>query len=123
MANKKCLIVDDVEVSRYVLNVIMQDLGFDVGEAVEKKDLLERLQESQFNVIFLDWHLRKCSGLDLVPDIRKIPSAAHTPIVVCTGVELQKDIKDIEAIGANGFLKKPITPDRLKEELTRLSLI
>lgn len=107
---KKCLIIDDVEVSRYVIGEAMTDLGFNITEAEEAKQTLDKLKGEKFDVIILDWHLRKTDGLSIVPEIRKLPGAAGTPIIVCTGVELEKELKDIESADVQGFLKKTNKP-------------
>lgn len=119
---KKCLVIDDVEVSRYVIGEVMSALGFEVMEAEERKNALQMVKSNRFDVIFLDWHLKKASGLDIVPEIRECPNAAHTPIIVCTGVEMEKDFNDIRGAGIQGFLKKPTSPDNIKSELHRLGL-
>lgn len=121
--NKKCLIIDDVEVSRYVISEAVQGLGFQPQEAEQEAQAMQLLRKEHFDVIFLDWHLRKQDGLALIPEIRAISGAQNTPIVVCTGVEMDKDLNDIKNSGAQGFLKKPTDPATVKAELVRLSLI
>lgn len=121
--SKKCLIIDDVEVSRYVIGEAMSDLGYDISEAAEAKEALQTLQKSRFDVIVLDWHLRKTNALGLIPEIRKLPDAANTPIIICTGVELEKELKDIQGSGVQGFLKKPTNPAKVEAELKRIGLL
>lgn len=120
---KRCLIVDDVEVSRYVIGETMSELGFDVKEAGAEKDVLDIVRQEKFDVIFLDWHLRKSSGLSLVPEIKKSQNAAGTPIVVCTGVEIEKELQDIQNTGVQGLLKKPTSPEKIRAELKRIGLV
>lgn len=121
--SKKCLVVDDVEVSRYVIGEILQEFGFSVVQAADEKQALAALKQERFDAIFMDWHLRKTQSLDFVPEIRSIPSSSNTPIILCTGVELEKSMGDLKEISVQGFLKKPTTPDSIRNELTRLSLI
>lgn len=120
---KRCLIVDDVEVSRYVIGETMSELGFDVKEAGEEKEVLDMVQREKFDVIFLDWHLRKADGLSLVPEIKKSHNVAGTPIVVCTGVEMEKELQDIQNTGVQGLLKKPTSPEKIKAELKRIGIV
>lgn len=120
--SKKCLIIDDVEVSRYVIGEIVQTLGFAVVSSANEKEALAALKKENFDVIMLDWHLGKTESITFIPEIRKIHSSANTPIILCTGVELGKEMKDLKDISVQGFLKKPTTPDQIKEILKGLSL-
>lgn len=120
---KRCLIVDDVEVSRYVIGETMSELGFDVKEAGAESEVLDMVRRERFDVIFLDWHLRKSDGLSLVPEIKKAQNASGTPIVVCTGVEMEKELQDIQNTGVQGLLKKPTSPEKIRAELKRIGLV
>ncbi|PZQ44140.1 MAG: hypothetical protein DI551_10740 [Micavibrio aeruginosavorus] len=121
--DKKCLVVDDVEVSSYVISEIVRDLGFTVFEASDEKSTLNLIKKERFDVIILDWHLRKTQSLPLISEVREIPTALHTPIILCTGVELDKNLSDIKDSGAQGFLKKPTSPENVSNEFKRLSLL
>lgn len=118
--SKKCLILDDVEVCRYVIGETMKELGYAVAEAGGEDETLDQLENDRFDVIFLDWHLGKSNGLGLVPKIREMPGSSTTPIIVCSGVE--QDFSGIQGSGVQGFLRKPISPERLREELRRLAI-
>jgi CheY-like chemotaxis protein len=119
--NKKCLIIDDVEVSRYVLGVHLAELGFTVFEAIDEESALELLSKEKFDVAIVDWHLRHSSGLDFIPKMRKVRGGETMPIIVCSGVE-QGDKMDSTAkqSGAHAFLSKPVSREQLEAELKRV---
>lgn len=121
--SKKCLIVDDVDVSRYVIHEIMEEYGFTSVEAADEKSMLSALRQEKFDVIIMDWHLRKKQSLSMITDIRQIPSAAHTPIILCTGVEMDKELHHVQDMQIQGFLKKPTSPEKVRSELQRLTLL
>lgn len=121
--SKSCLIVDDVEVTQYVLGELMEAYGFTITNARNAIETLTSLESQPFDIILLDWHLRKKSGLELVPDIRSRRNGQNVPIIVCTGVELDKELHDINSSDVQGLLKKPISHDALKDVLKKLNLI
>jgi CheY-like chemotaxis protein len=121
--SKKCLIVDDVEVSRYVISELMEEFGFACKTAADMKEAMATLDQERFDVILLDWHLRKVSGLEMVPSIRSHVNGGSVPVIVCTGVETDKELADIEQSGVQALVKKPTSRENLQQELTRLHLL
>ena len=122
--SKKCLIVDDVEVSRYVLKGHMEGFGFAVSEAEGPDQALDALRRLEFDVILLDWHLGHESGLSLIDKIRQTEKGnAHVPVIVCSGVEHGDLSERVKESGAACFLEKPVSKERLLEELHRLRLV
>lgn len=121
--SKTCLVVDDVEVSRYASQMVLEDLGFEVLEAADGEECLAAVQEHYPDVILMDWHLRKASGLELIAKLRQLPGAGQIPVIVFSGVETENAEASAKAAGANGFIRKPTSKDKLEGELKRLGLI
>lgn len=121
--SKTCLVVDDVEVSRYASQIILEDLGFIVLEAADGEECLKLIESRHPDVILMDWHLRKQSGLELIAQLRLIPGAAKTPVIVFSGVENENAESNAKAAGANGFIRKPTSKEKLQGELQRIGLI
>lgn len=119
----KCLVVDDVAVSRYVDRAALESLGFVVVEAEDADACLAELGQNAFDAIVLDWHLRRESSLPLIAKIRAVGGHAATPIIICSGVEDAGAAGQAEAAGANGYLLKPASVEKFREQLTRLRVI
>ncbi len=120
---KKCLVVDDVIVSRYVSRSILEALDLEVMEAETSEAGFSLAQNTEFDVIFIDWHLRRESGLDLIQKIRKLPGYSTTPIITCTGVENEDGSGEAIKAGASGYILKPTTREKFIEELKKLGVI
>lgn len=121
--SKVCLIVDDVEVSRYASRTIIEDMGFEVLEAEDAEGCMAQIRKSRPSVILLDWHLRKESGIELIGRIRQQPGASVIPIIVFSGVENEDAASAAKAAGAASFLKKPTNEEKLQTEFKKLDLI
>ena len=118
--SKRCLIVDDVVVSRFTSRAFAEELGYEVVEAESGETCLQELDKDRFSVVLLDWHLRRESGLDLIKSIRKSALNASVPIVLCTGVEQNETGKTAaiaQEAGANGFVMKPLSLESLRATL------
>lgn len=109
----KCLIVDDVEVTRFTTKNILEGIGVEPVVTKTAEEAKQALRSGNFDVILLDWHLGKESGLDLIKEVREKYGSSF-PIVVFSGVE--KDAQSSEALkaGASKFLEKPTTQDKLE---------
>jgi CheY-like chemotaxis protein len=110
---KQCVLVDDVEVSRYATALIFEDLGFEVSEADGAQSCLEVLKTVHPDIILIDLHLRKESGLDLINKIKVSTNYTTVPVLVYSGVEKEANQEDIIKAGAIGFLPKPATKEQV----------
>ncbi len=117
---KKCLIIDDVEVSRYAAALFLEDMGFSVSEAGDEEAALSMMEQDKFNVILLDWHLRKRDSLELLASLVK--NHRGTPVIMISGVEDGSKAEEARKLGAVGFIQKPTTKEKLHTELTKLGL-
>jgi len=119
---KKCLIVDDVEVTRFTSEKIIAALGLSAVSVATSDEAFAAMQKETFDLVLLDWHLRKASGLDILKKI-KSTIGTHPRIIVFSGVEgAEKQAEAIHA-GADAFLEKPTTKDKLEVCLKDIGLI
>jgi two-component system chemotaxis response regulator CheY len=77
---------------------------------------LSVLDTETVDLIFSDVNMPNMNGLDFVSEIRK--RGAATPIVMVTTEGGQDSIADALARGANGYVVKPFTPEKLGEVLS-----
>lgn len=110
----KCLIVDDVEVTRFTTKKFLSDLNVEILTAADPNEAEEILKQNTIDIIFMDWHLGKESGIDLMKKI-KDQYGAQQKVIIISGVEGSERAQEALSAGANGFLEKPTTKDKLKE--------
>lgn len=113
------LLVDDSAVMRKVLTRALRQGGLDIGEIYEAGDGLEALgaldQNSAVDIILCDWNMPNMNGVDFVAQARA--KGFEMPIVMVTTESGSDRINQATEAGANGFIHKPFTPDRLAEAL------
>jgi CheY-like chemotaxis protein len=59
-------------------------------------------------LVLLDLKMPRATGFEIMRWIRKHPTLAHLPIIVLSGSELEEDIRNAYAEGANSYLVKPL---------------
>ena len=118
----KCLIVDDVAVSRFTASQFIQELGLEVVSAENGDQAISVAKDNHVDVVLLDWHLGGGTlGVDVIKSLRDVIGET-TPIVVFSGVEKQENANAALNEGANDFLEKPTTKEKLRTCLKSLGI-
>lgn len=119
----RALVVDDSRAIRSILAGILGDIGFDVvgvADAEEAHALLQR--DADFKLALVDWNLPVMSGLDLVREIRAMPSLDSVRLMmVTTETELERVSQALDA-GADEYIMKPFDKVMLLEKLALLGV-
>ncbi len=113
---KSCLVVDDSKVIRKVARHILETLQFQVEEAADGDEALDRCQQSSPDVILLDWNMPVMSGMDF---LRAYRASAQTgaKVIFCT---TENGIGHIQAAidaGADEYVMKPFDRETLENKL------
>lgn len=113
---KTCLVVDDSKVIRKVARHILEALNFNVEEAGDGREALDRCQAGELpDVILLDWNMPVMSGMEF---LRSLAGIADRPkVVFCT---TENDVAHIRAAidaGADEYMMKPFDRETLESKL------
>jgi len=106
----RVLVVDDDKGIREFVRTVLSDEGYDVAEATDGQQALDRVAQRRPDVILLDMRMPVMDGWEFARTYRERPGP-HAPIVIVTAaLDVAKDAKEI---GADGFLAKPFQLDDL----------
>ncbi len=119
----RAMVVDDSRAIRSIIGKILRELGYEVVEAANGKEALERLQENgSLTLTLVDWNMPEMNGLEFVCAARANPAWAEMSIVmVTTETEMNQVARALEA-GANEYVMKPFTREILLDKLQILGL-
>ena len=115
------LVVDDEAPVRAVVMAILEDTQYDVIGAANGRDAMACLYEdcSRFQLILLDLMMPYMSGWDVLRAMQAHPMLAPIPVVLMTaGSNVHEQAL---ALGAAGYLAKPIDFDLLLDIVEQLS--
>lgn len=110
----RVLVAEDDEVSRIVLDAMLEGQGYDVLSTSNGKEALERVRESPPDLIISDILMPEMDGFDLCWNIKNDPDLTHIPIIFYTatyGSELDKKLGLL--MGASRYIIKPQEPEVL----------
>lgn len=110
---KRVMAVDDSATVRKVLQATLVEAGYDVVEAVDGADALEKLSGESVDMLVTDLNMPNVDGIGLIQEVRQKPGNRFMPIIMLTS-ESQPEKKNAgKAAGASGWITKPFNPDQL----------
>ncbi len=115
---KKILIVDDEEEIRAELAGYLLDKGYEVEEAVDGLEALDKFEAAPADAVITDMKMPRCPGDELTRRLRAIDP--HLPIIIITGHYTNADVESARKAGATAVLKKPVPLSELSRLLERL---
>jgi len=124
--NLAILIIDDDEVDRMTVKRHLKSIIADgnIAEAINASDAWKKIEEKQFDCIFLDYLLPDSDGLTVLTKLRN--EAQYTPVIMLTGHGDERLVVDIMRAGASDYIpKEKISRETLSHSLhaaLRLSL-
>jgi len=105
--------VDDSASIRQMVSFTLKQAGYNVVEAVDGQDALDKLQTATVQMIITDLNMPNLNGIELIRAVRANPAHRFVPIVILT-TESQAEIKQQgKEAGATGWIVKPFKPDQL----------
>lgn len=111
-ANLKVLVIDDDAVVGRSFDRVLSNKGYDVSTVLNGKDALSSIEENDYDVVFTDIKMPGMDGLEVTERIKA--RCPWTPVVVITGYGTQDNEQKASVLGANGFVRKPLTPEMIE---------
>ena len=116
----KILVVDDSSTMRKIVMRSVRQAGFEIDEFLEAGDGKEGLivlGTNPVRLILSDVNMPNMNGLEFVKAVRANDSTKSIPIVMITTEGSEDMVNQAIGAGANGYIKKPFTPEKIKETL------
>lgn len=102
------LVVDDEEQNRMLLRDPLEAHGYEVAEAENGEEALQRAAECPPDVVLLDVMMPRMDGFEVCRRLKSKPQTAAIPVLMVTALSERKDRMTGIAAGANDFLNKPV---------------
>ncbi|MEH2067232.1 MAG: ATP-binding protein [Nostoc sp.] len=114
------LMVDDRWENRTVITNLLQPLGFNVVEASNGKEGLEKAIALKPDLIVTDLLMPEMDGFELIQHLRHTPEIQDVKIIVSSASVFETDQHRSLQAGGNEFLSKPVQADELLQQLESL---
>jgi len=114
----RILIIDDEENIRRATVVVLEATGHETVDVDNAAAALKQVENSSFDIAFLDLKLGGESGLDLLPELVKLQP--QLDVIVFTAYASIETAVEAMRRGAADYIPKPFTPEQIRQALGRL---
>ena len=114
------LAVDDSASMRQMVSFTLKSAGYNVVEAVDGQDALEKAGGRSFDLVLTDQNMPRMDGISLTKNLRESQQFKTTPILILTTESSDQMKQAGRAAGATGWLVKPFDPNKLIEVIQKV---
>ena len=116
----RVLLVDDYPDAREMYSEYLQFSGFDVVEAANGMEALQRAADAAPDIILMDLSLPVMDGWEATRRLKADERTSGIPVVALTGHALAGISEGAKQAGCDAFVTKPCLPEDLVRELRRV---
>ena len=118
----RVLVVDDSSLVRLYYRDVLEKSGFDVDQAMNGVEAMERVLAQPFDLLIVDVNMPKMDGFSFLRELRRGKSeAAALPALIITTEAGREDAQEARAVGANFYLVKPVSEADLRNHVAVLT--
>jgi CheY-like chemotaxis protein len=110
--------IDDDVFSLKLMEKVASLLGHTSSSTPSPHEALVVLQEQRPDLIFVDMQMSEMSGIEFTRRLRRSENGQNIPLVILSAEKTEKDEDAAYMVGADGFLVKPISIDKLESLVT-----
>jgi PAS domain S-box-containing protein len=114
---RKILVVDDHWQNRALLTNLLAASGFDIREAENGADALQKAAVYTPDLILMDLVMPHMDGFEAVRQIKNFPALRHVKIIALSASVFENSQQLSREVGCDAFLPKPIQVDHLMTTL------
>jgi CheY-like chemotaxis protein len=114
----RCLIADDNEMIRHLMQSLLKRLGISYETAVNGSDAIQKSGETAFSLLLLDVNMPQKTGYEVLEEIRKQDKLnIESPAIMLTALENEEKTERFKNSSATAVLQKPFSINELQEIL------
>ncbi len=117
---RKVLIADDEHNIRHILDFSLNAEGFDVVSADNGEDAFTLAVSEQPDLIILDVMMPGRGGIETCKVLKEDERTADIPVILLTARSTREDRDKGKAVGADGYITKPFSPQNVIDSVQSL---
>lgn len=119
--SKKIVVADDEPDVLFMTAFSLRTVGgFEVIEARNGLEALEKAQQVQPDLIVLDIKMPRMNGYEVCRKLKEIPALADVPVIFLSAKGQRQEIEEGLSVGAADYILKPFAPEDLIAKVQKL---
>lgn len=114
---RKVLIVEDDLPMTRLLQTLLSLEGFQAISTPRPEAVISMITQEKPDLVVMDLHLGQVKTLGILGELKTDPALKATPVIIVSGLEAEEECA---RIGADAFLLKPYSPNKLVEMMRAL---
>ncbi len=120
MSKYKILSVEDEDILRQALAILLEGKGFEVATAANGQEAIDQLEEGlQPDVLLVDNNMPVMNGIGLIQHLKQDPRYENLPVVFLSAINESQSIINALQCGAIDYITKPYDPEDLFQRINR----
>jgi two-component system chemotaxis response regulator CheY len=117
---KKILVIDDSASLREVVSIALQGAGYEVVQAADGKQALEKLDGSRIHLAICDVNMPVMDGISFVKEAKQRQEYRFMPIIMLTTESRESRKQEGQMAGAKAWVVKPFRPEQMLHAVAKL---
>jgi CheY-like chemotaxis protein len=113
MHKKKILVIDDEPAVHRLLQIILEEEGFDIVGMEGQEGSGSAVSKSKPDLIILDIRMPEVNGLEILRMLKSDEDTHNIPVIILTASNRHDDQEKARRLGAERYLTKPFQPAEL----------
>jgi len=109
----RILVVDDQKDNLKVASTLLRLVGFETKEALNGADAIAKFEDWNPHLILMDMRMPVMDGYEATKRIKSTAKGIQTPIVALTASTFEDELKKIDSLGIQGYIRKPFKENEL----------
>jgi two-component system, chemotaxis family, chemotaxis protein CheY len=117
----RALVVDDLPYNRSNLERNLKNMGFThVDQAANVDEAMAKMEQTAYDIVFLDWNMPGRSGFHLLKSCREERSYDHVAFVMVSSESENRTIIEALKAGATAYIVKPVQDSALLDQMNKV---
>jgi len=116
------MVVDDSKTMRALVQKVLNKIGYSDCLLVDSAEAANKaMQNEPIWLVILDWHMPEVAGIDFLKEMKATSAFQKIPVIMLTREQARENVQKAIQLGADGYLVKPLSEDKLREQIFRVA--
>ena len=121
-ATRSILVIDDNAINLNLISSVFEMAGYTVYQAISAREGIATARSVLPDTVLMDLAMPGIDGFEATQILKQDPETADMTVIACSAFTTGDYQERAFQVGCEGYITKPIEPNRLVEQVTKLVL-